>query len=136
MSSKQKRVEDSVQIEFVKWVKKEFQELAKVDVRCNKLDGLRGIIEISREKKMGQAIAGTPDLTIYLIESNLTYIIEVELKRKDGHLNKNQKDWWFNFKENFNHKGFVGYGLLDAQKKFREKVLLIKKENKNENIKK
>lgn len=106
-----KKIEASVQKELVKWMRKEYPQL---DIRLNKLDGRKDMLEIVEDKRMGAAIKGTPDITL-MLHLKSTYVFELELKILKGTLNQNQKDWWANFKPNKTRSGAVAKGLLHAQ---------------------
>ena len=107
-----KKIEDAIQKELVKWMRKEYPFL---DIRYNKIENKKDIVQAVQDKKMGSAVKGTPDLTLFIHKEDYTYILELELKKKDGDLNQNQIDWWAEFRPNQNRRGEVGYGLIHAQ---------------------
>lgn len=116
------KVEAAIQKELVKWMR---QEYPKIDIRYNKGEGDKNLIEAIDDKRMGLAEAGTPDLTLFMDKGEYTYIFELELKRKKGKLNEAQKEWWSEFKPNKNKQGQIAYGLFDAQDKIKNWVDLI-----------
>ena len=118
-----KKVEDAIQKEIVKWIRKEYPE---VDLRMNNLDGNKNMIQAMQDKRRGQAIKGTPDLTLFIHKEDYTHILELELKTKKGSLNTNQEEWWSEFRPNQNRVGEVGYGLADTQEKIQKWINSIK----------
>ena len=109
----QKRIEDAIQRELVKWLRNGF---AYIEIRYNKNENKRDKIQAVLDKKMGQAVAGTPDLTLFLDCLDETNILELELKRLNGTLQLSQVEWHKNFKPTKNRKAAVAYGLIEAQR--------------------
>lgn len=113
-----KNVEQTIQIELIKWVRKEYPN---IEIYYNKNEGEKNIITAITDKKMGLK-AGRTDLDLYLDKDNITYILHLELKKKDGTLNDAQKLWHKNFKETRNRKAKVAYGFIEAQNVARDWV--------------
>lgn len=107
-----KKVEASIQRELIKWLRKKYKF---IEPRYNKIENCN-----ENDRMMGIAVAGTPDLTLFVHKEHYTYIFELELKTKEGKLNKSQKEWWEKFKPTKNRRGVVAYGLFDAQEKVKE----------------
>lgn len=118
-SRSKKNVEATIQRHLVKWLRKEYPT---VEVRYNKIENKRNALEGYMDKLLGSAVAGTPDLTLFLDRQEFTYILELELKKKDGTLNDAQKLWHKNFKETKNRKARVAYGFIEAQNVARDWV--------------
>lgn len=107
-----KRIETTIQKELVKYIRTTYPH---IDIRYNKNEGFKDIIGAVIDKKMGQAIAGTPDLTLFIHKQVYTFILELELKKKLGVLNDAQKDWWAEFRPNQNRQGQIAHGYIEAK---------------------
>ena len=108
-----KRIEDAIQRELIKWLKNNYPE---VEARYNKIENKANKIQAAIDKKMGAAVAGTPDLTLFTDVADWTYILELELKILDGTLRDSQKKWHKEFKPTKNRQAAIAYGLIEAQK--------------------
>jgi len=113
MNGKRKNIEDVIQKQLVLWLK---QHSSNIEFFFNKNEGKKSIVEAVNDKKMGLT-AGRPDLDLYIndFELDLTYILHLELKKKDGKLNAAQKIWHNNFKPTLNRQAKVAYGFDEAK---------------------
>jgi hypothetical protein len=107
-----KKIEDAIQKQLVLWIRSLFPE---IDLRSNKLENKKNVLEAVNDKRKGQAKAGTPDLTLFCDYNDLTYILELELKTKKGKLNQAQIIWHKDFKSTKNHIARIAYGLDEAK---------------------
>jgi hypothetical protein len=114
-----KKVESAIQRELIKWLREEYPF---IEPRYNKLENKKNVLEAVDDKRMGFAVAGTPDLTLFIHKEDYTYILELELKTKKGSLNKNQDDWWAEFRPNQNRQGEIAYGFNEAKIKIKNWV--------------
>lgn len=109
-------IETTIQIEFVKWIRNNYPE---IEIRYTKNENKVNKVQAAIDKKMGQAVAGTPDLQLLMDVEDLTYILELELKTlaKTSKLNPNQVEWHKNFNETKNRKATWAKGLIAAKEK-------------------
>lgn len=117
-------VEATIQIELVKWIRNNYPE---IEIRYTKNENKVNKVQAAIDKKMGQAIAGTPDLQLLLDNGGYTYILELELKTlaKTSQLNSNQIEWHKNFNETKNRKATWAKGLIAAKEVVTEWVVQI-----------
>jgi len=108
-----RNIESAIQREIVKYLRTNYPE---IEIRYNKNENKKNKLEAIIDKKMGQAVAGTPDLTLFLNQRHLTHILELELKTLAGKLNPNQVKWHDNFTPTTNRKAAVAYGYDDAKR--------------------
>lgn len=106
-----KSIEASIQRELVKWLK---QTYPAIEIKYNKNENKRDKLQAILDKKMGQSIAGTPDLTLTTDFNEWTYILELELKKLKGTLNPAQIAWHLNFKPTKNRVAKIAYGYIEA----------------------
>lgn len=117
-SVKQKRIEDAIQTELVKWLDNNYPQ---IEYYYNKAEGIKTKATAMKDKRMGLK-AGRVDMTNYLDARELTYILELELKKIDGDLQPSQKEWHKKFKPTKNRTAAIAYGLIEAQKIIEEWV--------------
>ena len=110
--SGRKNPEQAIQRQLVLWLRLQYPTM---EIRYNKNENKRDVVQAINDKRMGQAIAGTPDLTLFCNKRGWTYILELELKTKVGTLNPNQKLWHANFFSTQNRKAAISYGFDEAQ---------------------
>ena len=106
-------VEAAIQRELVKWLRNNYPQ---IEIRYNKNENKKNKIEAIIDKKMGQAVAGTPDLTLFNDWIEITYILELELKKLNGTLQPSQIEWHSKFKPTKNRQAAIAYGLIEAQR--------------------
>jgi hypothetical protein len=107
-------VEATIQIELVKWLRNNYPD---IEIRYNKNENKVNKVQAAIDKKMGQAVAGTPDLQLLIDKNDITHILELELKTlaKSSKLNPNQEKWHNNFNETKNRKATWVKGLIAAK---------------------
>lgn len=106
-----KYTESAIQRQLIIWLA---QQYPATRVNYNKNEGKKTALEGRLDKLMGLRKA-RPDLDLQLDVGNLTYILELELKKTDGALSKDQKIYHLNFFPTRNKSLSVAYGLIHAQ---------------------
>lgn len=109
--TKRKNPEGAIQRELVKWLRLTYP---LIEIRYNKNENKANKVQAIVDKKLGQAIAGTPDLTLFCNKRGYTYILELELKTKTGKLSPSQKLWHSKFISTANRKAVIAYGFVEA----------------------
>lgn len=104
-----RNIESAIQRQLVIWLHKQGLEVVGYKSEGNK-SGLTGRLD-----KLSGVTAGYPDLTIFKQIRSITHLLHLELKTKEGKLNKNQIKWHSEFIPSGNRKLATAYGLLEAQ---------------------
>lgn len=102
-----------IQRELIKWLQITHPEIEYI---FRKNEGFKDIITAQLDKLAGLS-AGVPDLQLLIIHANITYILELELKKKKGILSMNQKAWHGKFVATSNRSLVTAYGFIDAKEK-------------------
>lgn len=109
MARVRRNLEAAIQRQLIIWSHQQGLEV----VHC-KNEGKKSAVSAKLDKLSG-CVAGFPDLIIFKQIRSITHILHLELKTKDGTLNKNQIKWHESFVPSGNRKLATAYGLIQAQ---------------------
>jgi hypothetical protein len=104
-----RNLESAIQRQLVIWLHQQGLEVVGY-----KSEGYKSGMTAKLDK-LSAVTAGFPDLMIFKQIRSITHILHLELKTKDGSLNKNQVKWHAEFKPSGNRKLATAYGLIQAQ---------------------
>lgn len=104
-----RNLESAIQRQLIIWLHQQGLEV----VHC-KNEGKKSAVSAKLDKLSG-CVAGFPDLMIFKQIRSITHILHLELKTKDGSLNKSQVKWHAEFKASGNRKLATAYGFIQAQ---------------------
>jgi len=104
-----RNIESAIQRQLVIWLHKQGLEVVGYKAEGSK-SGLTGKLD-----KLSGVTAGFPDLMIFKQVRSITHTLHLELKTKNGKLNKNQIKWHSEFIPSGNRKLATAYGLTQAQ---------------------